>query len=214
MLKCSASLWSADLANLAAEMQRVEPYTERFHIDVADGRYVNTLLFFPDLVQALRKYTRLPLEVHLITRDPLAWVEPFVQAGADSIIFYLDAVADPRPVIDAIRAFGKEVGMALRVEDPVDLVGPYWGELDILTLLGTHMGVKGVGMDASLPGKIREARAIIDRRGLATQVQADGGIRWETVPLLHQAGADYIVPGSLMFKEDPARLRRFLAGLP
>ncbi len=214
MLKCSASLWSADLANLAAEMRRVEPYAERFHIDVADGRYVNTLLFFPDLVRALRAHTRLPLEVHLITRDPLTWVEPFVQAGADAIIFYREAAPDPRPVIDTIRALGKEVGMALRVEDPVDLVRPYCDQLDIVTLLGTHPGVKGAGMDASLPDKIRQARSIIDSRGLRTQIEADGGIRWETVPLLHEAGADFIVPGSLIFKEDPARLRGFLAGLP
>ncbi len=103
--------------------------------------------------------------------------------------------------------------MALRVEDPVDLAGPYLGELDVLTLLGTQMGVKGVGMDPSLPGKSRRARAMIDQRALATQVEADGGIRWETVPLIHEAGADFIVPGSLMFREDPARLRRFLASL-
>jgi len=71
MLKCSTSLWSADLANLASEIRRVEPYTEQFHLDVADGHYVNTLLFFPDLVKALRPHTRLPLEVHLMTANPM-----------------------------------------------------------------------------------------------------------------------------------------------
>jgi ribulose-phosphate 3-epimerase len=213
MLKCAASLWSADLANLAGEMRRVEPYAERFHIDVADGQYVPALLFFPDLVAALRPHTRLPLEVHLIVRDPLAWVQPFVQAGADSIIFYRDAVPDPQPVIDAVKALGREVGLALRVQDPVELAEPYLEQLDILTLLGTEIGVKGAGMDLALPGKIRRARALIDGRGLPAQLEADGGIRWETVPLIHAAGAHYIVPGSLMFREGPARLNQFLAGL-
>src|SRR5438034_3641582 len=74
MLKCSTSLWSADLANLASEMRRVEPYSERFHIDVADGHYVKNLLFFPDQVKALRPHSRLPFEVHLMTTDPMGWI--------------------------------------------------------------------------------------------------------------------------------------------
>lgn len=213
MLKCAASLWSADLANLAAEIRRVEPYTDRFHIDVADGQYVNTLLFFPDLVKALRPHTRLPFEVHLITRNPSNWVEPFVQAGADSIIFYYDAADDPAAVIRAIRATGRKVGISLRVEDPVDLLDPYWQALDVVTILGTHMGVKGVAMDAAVPDKIRQARAIITQRGLPAEIEADGGIRRETVPLIHAAGADVIVPGSLMFNEGPENLHRLLTSL-
>ena len=80
MLKCSASLWSADLSNLGAEIRRVDPYTERYHLDVADGHYVPSMLFFPDLIKSLRKHTSKPFEVHLMTTDPLAWVEPFVEA--------------------------------------------------------------------------------------------------------------------------------------
>jgi ribulose-phosphate 3-epimerase len=213
MLRCAASLWSADLAHLADEIRRVEPYANRFHIDVADGQYVDTLLFFPDLVKAMRPHTRLPFEVHLITLDPARWVQPFVAAGADSIIFYADTVADPLPMLRMIKGLGKQVGISLRIEDPVALVEPYLDQLDIVTILGTHMGVKGVGMDPSALPKIRELRTIIDQRGLAAEVEADGGIRYETVPLIHAAGADLIVPGSLMFNGDPADLQRFLAAL-
>ena len=91
MLKCSTSLWSADLANLQAEIKRIEPYSERFHLDMADGHYTPALLFFPDLVAAMRPHTRVPFEVHLMATDPLAWVEPFVEAGADLIIFCFDS---------------------------------------------------------------------------------------------------------------------------
>src|SRR2546427_6306393 len=98
MLKCSTSLWSADLSNLGAEVKRVEPYSERFHLDVADGHYVPTLLFFPDLVKALRGKTVVPFEVHLMTDDPLAWVGPFAEAGADIILFCLDSARDPARV--------------------------------------------------------------------------------------------------------------------
>lgn len=80
MLKCSTSLWSADLANLASEIKRVEPYSEHFHLDVADGHYVGNLLFFPDLVRRFAGTPRLPFEVHLMTTDPLAWIKPFSDA--------------------------------------------------------------------------------------------------------------------------------------
>src|SRR3954454_16141561 len=94
MLKCSTSLWSADLS----EIRRVESYSERFHLDVADGHYVPNLLFFPDLVAALRKHTRLPFEVHLMTTDPMAWIGPFSDALADGFIFCLDAAGEPARV--------------------------------------------------------------------------------------------------------------------
>jgi ribulose-phosphate 3-epimerase len=213
MLKCSTSLWSADLANLATEVRRVEPYSERFHLDVADGHYVPTLLFFPDLVKALRPHTRVPFEVHLMTTDPAAWLDPFIEAGADGIIFCFDSAKDPGGLLKAIKARGKLAGVSLLLNEPVELLDPFWDDLDVVTIVGTAMGIKGASMDASVPGKIRRAREETRRRGLRTEIEADGGIRRETVPLLHAAGADWIVPGSLMFKEDPPAMRRWLASL-
>lgn len=161
----------------------------------------------------MRPHTQLPFEVHLITLDPARWVQPFVAAGADSIIFYADTVTDPAPLIQTVKGLSKQVGISLRIEDPVALVSPYLDQLDVVTILGTHMGVKGVGMDPSAPSKIRELRRLIAERGLLTEIEADGGIRYATVPLIHAAGADLIVPGSLMFNGEPAELQRFLAAL-
>lgn len=213
MLKCSTSLWSADLGNLAAEIRRVEPYSERFHLDVADGHYTPALLFFPDLVKSLRPHTRKPFEVHLMTTDPLAWIAPFAEAGAEVFIFCFDSTPDPGGLIAAIKARGKEAGVSLLLTEGLDLLEPHWQSLDVLTIVGTAMGIKGASMDAGVPDKIRRARRLIDQRGLSTLIQADGGVRRETVPLLAAAGADYIVPGSLMFKEDPAAMRQWLATL-
>ncbi|HLH56136.1 MAG TPA: ribulose-phosphate 3-epimerase [Verrucomicrobiae bacterium] len=211
MLKCSTSLWSADLANLASEIRRVAPFSEMFHLDVADGHYVKNLLFFPDQVRALRPHTTLPLEVHLMTVNPLDWIEPFVDAGADRVIFCLDATGDPTGVITAIKARGKAVGVSLSIAQPVEAVMPILDRLDTLTIIGTELGIKGASMDPRVPNKIREARKAIAKRNLSVEIQADGGIRRETVPLIKAAGADYIVPGSLMFKENPETMRRWLA---
>ncbi len=213
MLKCSTSLWSADLTNLAADLKRVEPYSERFHLDVADGHYVKNLLFFPDLVAQLRPHTAKPFEVHLMVTDPLGWIDPFVEAGADLILFCFDAAKSPGRVLQAIKARGKKAGVSLLFTESIELVEPYWHELDLLCVVGTAMGIKGASMDAGVPGKIKRARELIRQRGLPTEIEADGGIRRETVPLLQAAGADYIVPGSLMFKEDPPAMRQWLAGL-
>jgi ribulose-phosphate 3-epimerase len=213
MLKCSASLWSADLANLAAEIKRVEPYAERFHLDVADGHYVPSLLFFPDLVKALRKHTGKPFEVHLMTTDPAAWVEPFVEAGADGVIFCFDSLPNPGAAIKLVKDLGKFVAISLLVTEPVACLRPYWHTIDQVTIVGTPMGTKGTSMDASIFDKIREARATVDKLGVPVEIQVDGGIRRETVPQIHKAGADWIVPGSLMFGEDPTAMRHWLAGL-
>src|SRR6185436_9542867 len=154
MIKCSTSLWSADLANLAAAMRRIEPFTERFHIDVADGHYVHNLLFFPDQVKALRAHTKLPFEIHLMTTDPLSWIDPFVEAGADIIIFCLDSAKNPREVLRAIKSNGKQAGVSLLIKDGLDLIDATWNELDVLCIVGTAMGIKGASMDAGVPDKI------------------------------------------------------------
>ena len=93
------------------------------------------------------------------------------------------------------------------------MIEPHWNDLDVLCVVGTAMGIKGASMDSGVPGKIRRARETVAQRGLNTEIEADGGIRRETVPLLKAAGADYIVPGSLMFKEDPAAMRKWLASV-
>lgn len=213
MLKCSTSLWSADLGNLAAEMRRVEPFSERWHLDVADGHYTKNLLFFPDLVTQLRRHSAKPFEIHLMVTDPLGWIDPFVEAGADIILFCFDAVKNPGEVIKAIKARGKKAGVSLLITEPIDVLEPYWNDLDVLCIVGTAMGIKGASMDSGIPAKIRQARELISKRGLTTEIEADGGIRRETVPLLKAAGANFIVPGSLMFKEDPPQMRQWLASL-
>jgi ribulose-phosphate 3-epimerase len=213
MLKCSASLWSADLANLAAEIRRVDAHTERYHLDVADGHYVPSLLFFPDLVKALRKHTSRPFEVHLMTTDPLAWIEPFVDAGTDGVIFCFDTLREPIRAIEAVKNLGKFVGISLLVTEPVELLNPYWTMIDQVTIVGTPMGTKGTSMDASIFDKIRHARGQIQKARARVEIQIDGGIRRNTVPQILAAGADWIVPGSLMFGEEPAAMRAWLAGL-
>ena len=213
MLKCSTSLWSADMANLEADIKRVEPFSERFHLDVADGHYTPTMLFFPDLVQAIRPHTELPFEVHLMCTDPLTWVDPFVEAGADGFIFCYDSLRNINAAIDAVKQYDKMIGISLTLDEGVELLDAHWTSLDLVTIIGTAVGIKGASMDPSIPDKLRQARQHIESANAKTEIQSDGGIRRNSVPLMHEAGADWIVPGSLMFKEDPQEMRKWLGSL-
>jgi ribulose-phosphate 3-epimerase len=143
----------------------------------------------------------------------MGWIEPFVEAGADIIIFCFDSVKNPGEVLRAIRSHGKKAGVSILLTESVGQLEPHWPDLDIVTFCGTAMGIKGASMDPACLEKTRQARAIIDKGSLPVELESDGGIRRETVPLLKAAGADFIVPGSLMFKEEPKQMRQWLAGL-
>ena len=199
-LKLSVSLWSAELTNLETEIQRVDPYADLYHLDVADGTYAKLLLFFPDLVKSIRAKTAKSLEVHLITQNPERWVSPFAEAGADRVIFYPDTSSDIQGMINAIKTQNMSVGISLSVENPVALVQPYLEQLALVCILGTGFDVKGVNDVAKgTCEKIHDLTQLRKDKGLDFEIEADGAIRRHTVPKLRQAGADVVVPGSLIF---------------
>jgi len=200
------SLWSADLANLASEIARVDEHVDLYHIDVADGHFAPALLYFPDLVAAVRKRTAKPLHLHLMVADGilLAQIEQFADAGADLISVHAEN-ANAASALDLIAARGLQAGLVLQLHTPVEAARPHLDRLTMLTLLGTRIGVKGQGLDPTTEPRLREARALI---GPDRLLAADGGIRETTVPGLGAAGADTVVMGSLAFADPdlPARI--------
>jgi ribulose-phosphate 3-epimerase len=211
-LLLDVSLWSANLVNLAAEIESVAPFSDSFHIDVADGHFAPTLLFFPALVAAIRAVTGKPLHVHLMVSDPAALVAPFIEAGVDMISVHVET----RTVSDALKLIsraGRKAGLALLLESPIDLLRDHLAHIQTVIALGTQVGVKGVDL---APEACQRLRAIREMIGPHPQIQlyADGGIREQTVPQLREAGADAVVPGSLLFNSrDPARVFEWLKAL-
>ena len=201
-LLAEISLWSADLARLEADMARVEGGADMFHIDVSDGHFTPALLFFPDLAARLRRLTAKPFHVHLMAADAilLSQIEQFAEAGADLISVHAEN-ANAAAGLAAIRKLGLKAGLALKLETPVAAAAPWLGRIDMLTLLGTRLGVKGQSLAAQAPARLREARAMVGARAAPKRIVlgADGGIREATVPELASAGADTVVMGSLAF---------------
>jgi len=197
------SVWSADLANLAADLKRVDPFADILHIDVADGHFAPAMLFFPDLVAAVRKVSARPIHVHLMVDDRilLAQIEQFADAGCDLISIHLENEAVADAALDLIGKKGLAAGMVVKVDTPVARVSRYLDRLNFLTLLGTAIGVKGQGLDEKAGSRLREAKALIAACGAKHRIvlAADGGIREHTVPLLRENGAETVVLGSLAF---------------
>lgn len=209
------SMWSADLIRLADDLIRITPHADILHVDVADGHFAPALLFFPDLVARLRAETALPIHVHLMVADAvlLSQIDQFAEAGADLISLHVEN-ANAAEGLSRIAAHGVKAGMVLRVETPVAQAAPWLGRLDMLTLLGTAIGVKGQGLDPTATARLQEAAGLIAASGRRIVLAADGGIRDTTVPLLRQAGAETVVMGSLAFgAPDLAERMRWLHGL-
>jgi ribulose-phosphate 3-epimerase len=215
-LLADVSLWSADLANLQAEIARVSALADSFHLDVADAHFVRGLLFFPDLVRALRPHTNKPFHIHLMAEDPAELIPEFAGAGADLITIHAElGETKAGAAIEMIFQAGISAGIALRLDSPVAASIPCLGSVEALLLLGTEMGVKGRDLDPHACARLEEASERIREHGGRARLVADGAIRVQTVPLLRRAGAGVIVPGSLAFQsEDIAATARWLHSLP
>jgi ribulose-phosphate 3-epimerase len=210
------SMWSANLIRLADDLIRITPYADILHVDVADGHFAPALLFFPDLVARLRDQTALPIHVHLMVSDAvlLSQIDQFAEAGADLISLHVENAAVADIALDRIAVHGLKAGMVLRVETSVGQAAPWLPRLDMLTLLGTAIGVKGQGLDPTATARLQEAAKMIAAVGRHIVLAADGGIRDTTVPLLRNAGAETVVMGSLAFgAPDLAERTRWLHSL-
>lgn len=201
------SLWSADFTRLAEEIDRVDEYADLYHIDVSDGNFVPGFLFFADLVAALRPLTARPFHVHLMTVTPQSHIEAFVAAGADIITVHAENGSLAPASLTMIRDAGKAAGLALGLDVLPESVAPYLDLVDLVLMLGTPMGIKGVEPSRFAFDRARRMKQVIASAGLTDRVKlvADGGIRAHTIPLLRAAGVDGIVAGSVAFKSPDLR---------
>ena len=197
-----ASLWSADFTRFEEEIKRIDPFTDMYHFDVSDGHFVPGFLFFADLVAALRPLTTKPFHVHLMTTHPLNHVVDFIAAGANILTVHAENGPVAPAALAATRNLGAATGLALGLDVDPETIEPYLEMLDLVLIMGTPMGVKGVKPSGYVYNRVSKMKALIKKAGLDEQVKvfADGGIRENTVPKLRAAGVDGIVAGSLAFK--------------
>jgi ribulose-phosphate 3-epimerase len=207
-MKVAPSILAADFAALAADIARVEAESDLLHVDCMDGHYVPNLTIGPPVVKALRPHTSLFLDCHLMVDNPQVLLQAFADAGADGCTVHVE-LGDPRPLFDEIRSLGMRTGLAFEPETPFDAVAPYLGDIDMLLVMSVHTGFGGQPFIPSVLEKVRAARHAIDERGLACEIEIDGGIKVENAPLVAEAGVDILVAGTGIFgAKDPLEAAR------
>jgi ribulose-phosphate 3-epimerase len=207
------SLWSADLLDLGRTIDVVDAHVTGYHLDVFDGHNVRDLLFGPDLARAVRSRTAREIEVHLNVDDPRFWADRFADAGADIISVQSAPCDDIGAVLDHISERGCRPSLGLEIHEPVEHALELLDHTDRVLLLGTEIGVKGRDLHPATPDRVGHLHRSRGKRPV--EIVVDGGIRTTTVPALAAAGADGIVPGSLVFgHRDPVLVLTEISALP
>ena len=200
MKQIAPSVLSADFGHLAEQVRLInESPATLLHVDVMDGVFVPNISFGFPVMEALKKHSTKPLDVHLMIVQPEKYVERFCDAGAWSVGFHLEAVDDPRPALELIRRKGVRTCLTINPDIDVRRLDPWLGEVDMVLLMSVFAGFGGQKFIESTYEKIRYVKQQLVRRGLDTLIEVDGGVNETNAASLFAEGADILVAGSAVF---------------
>ena len=209
LIKVSPSILSADFSKLGSEIQNLEKAGADFiHIDVMDGHFVPNITIGPEVIAKLRRYTKLPFDVHLMISPVDNFIKNFAEAGADIITIHPEATNDMIKSIKKIKSHKKKVGVSLNPETSVEKVIPIIGEIDLILIMSVNPGFGGQKFMENVLEKVKILRKEINNKKLLTQIEIDGGINFENSKKAIKAGVDILVSGTTIFKENGGDLKK------
>ena len=203
MLILSPSALSADFARLGADVSEIaKAGAPWIHLDVMDGLFVPNISIGIPVIKSLRKASDLYFDVHLMIVDPIRYIKAFADAGADHITFHVEAAEDPAAVLKEIRKYGKKTGITLKPATPLSSIEPYLDDCDMVLIMSVEPGAGGQAYIPESTQKIADLKKMRDERGLSFDIEVDGGVKKDNVHVVLEAGANVIVAGSAVFKDD------------
>lgn len=213
-IEISPSVLGANLMCLGEEIRRVEELGIGWlHLDHMDGHFVPNISFGPDFVSAMRKQTKLFLDVHLMLSEPMKYIETYAKAGADLITVHVEADDDAETMLRAIAAQGIKAGISIKPDTPVQVIEPLLPLCDLVLVMTVEPGFGGQSLREDCVAKIPELKAMIEKSGRDILIEVDGGVKRENAEKVVRAGADVLVMGTGLFRvDDPkAVVREVLA---
>ena len=213
-IKLAPSILSADFARLGEQVaEATKAGADYIHVDVMDGQFVPPITIGAPVVAALKKWTDLPLDVHLMIETPENQINQFAEAGADIITVHIEACPDIRRLVSVIKSLGIKAGVSLNPETPLSAISEILPSVDLVLVMTVNPGYGGQPFIESTLDKIANLRAELDKKGLSAELEVDGGINAEVAPRVVKAGARVLVAGAAVFasgrtvKESLAELR-------
>ena len=208
-IKIAPSILSADFGQLGSEIKRLEEAgADMIHIDVMDGHFVPNLTVGPPVINTLRKYTKLPFDVHLMISPVHKYIKDYAEAGANIITIHTEATDNLQESIKHIKNFGKKVGVSLNPNTQIDIIEKLLVEINLVLIMSVHPGFAGQKFIPNVLDKIKELKKIKDEKNLNFDIEVDGGINFDNSKLVIEAGANILVSGTTIFKNNKGDIKK------